>query len=585
MHDQNLLQTFFRVAEERKDKPFLWAKIDGSYQPWTWSEVRSAIQAIANALSASGIERGDRVVLVAENRPEWLISDLAILQAGGITVPAYTTNTVQDHRYILQHCSAKGVICSTAQLAQKLIPAVSQCPAVQTALFIEDPQLELSVPHKLSSWSHAIELGKASQTIEMTHELEPDDTACLIYTSGTGGNPKGVMLSHRNILANVRGAAELLRMVKIDEEDVFLSFLPLSHSYEHTAGQFFPMAIGAQIYYAEGIETLSANLLEARPTVLPCVPRLYEVLRQRIMSGAKRQGGIKAKLFDKAIELGARRYHQGSLPIHLDLVDRVLSKLVRKKVNQRFGGRLKAMISGGAPLNFDVGLFFVSLGLPVLQGYGQTEAAPVISANVPGKARIDTVGPPLLGVDVKIADDGEILVRGENVMKGYWEDSEATSAALIDGWLHTGDIGNFDENGFLKITDRKKDIIVNSGGDNISPQRIEGMLMLEQEIAQALVIGDKRPYLVALIVPDQDIVKSLRREHGDESDMAIKKSIGEVIKRANASLSPIERIRRYEIMSEPFSVENGMMTPTMKLRRPIIIDKHLKTLDKLYGAA
>lgn len=579
----NLLKTFFDMAAKQGDKPFLWAKIDGSYVPWSWNRVADETRKLSATLQHLGLSKGDRVMLVAENRPEWLISDLAIMEAGGITVPAYTTNTVDDHKYILEHSGAVAAICSTPSLGKRLSEAAAMVPEVKTLIFMEHYEPNISGVHIVSDWQEALSSGSTHELLSHTERVAAHDPACFIYTSGTGGVPKGVVLSHQNILTNVEGAAELLKMVDVDEEDVFLSFLPLSHSYEHSAGQFFPMAMGAQIYYAEGIESLSSNLTEARPTILPCVPRLYEVLRQKILTGVKRQGGVKAKLFDKAIELGSRRYRDGSLPVHLAFANAVLDKLVRKKVNERFGGRLKAMVSGGAPLNYDVGLFFVSLGLPVLQGYGQTEAAPVISANLPSKSKIDTVGPPLKGVELRIADDGEILVRGNNVMLGYWRDEEATRQTLQDGWLHTGDIGELDEDGFLKITDRKKDIIVNSGGDNISPQRVEGILLLEPEIGQVLVIGDKRPYIVALIVADAEFTKQCAKAENPIS--AISEGVAAAVKRTNAKLSPIERIRRYDILDEPFTVDNGMMTPTMKLRRPIIINAFEDRLKSLYRSA
>jgi long-chain acyl-CoA synthetase len=305
-----------------------------------------------------------------------------------------------------------------------------------------------------------------------------------------------------------------------------------------------------------------------------------------------RQGGVKQQMFELALKLGTKRYEQGGRLNPLEgVLDRVLDKLVRTKVNERFGGNLKAMVSGGAPLNYDVGVFFVGLGLPVLQGYGQTEASPVISANPPGAARLDTVGPPFKGVELKIAEDGEILVRGGNVMRGYWKDEETTARTIIDGWLHTGDIGVIEPDGYLRITDRKKDIIVNSGGDNISPQRVEGIMLLEPEIGQAFIYGDKKPYLVALISPDPDAVKGYARDAGKPNDLAdlvhdqgFRQQIGEAVKRANTNLSAIERIRKFEIMTEPFTVENGMMTPTLKLRRPFIIERHGELLESLYRA-
>ena len=321
-----------------------------------------------------------------------------------------------------------------------------------------------------------------------SRRCRPDDTACLIYTSGTGGVPKGVMLSHRNIIGNCRGAYRLLEQLGLGDE-VFLSFLPLSHSYEHTAGLMFPISIGAEIYFAEGADTLAANLLEARPTIMTAVPRLYETMHQRIRLGIQREHGLKRRLFEQAVAIGRKRLAGERLALGERLLDPVLDRLVRDKVRARFGGRLKAMISGGAPLNPEIGGFFLALGVTLLQGYGQTEAAPVIACNPPDRIRIDTVGPALDGVEIRIAEDGEILVRGDNVMKGYWNDPEATARTLDEGWLHTGDIGALDPDGYLRITDRKRDFIKNSGGDMISPARVESALTLAPEIAQAMVIG------------------------------------------------------------------------------------------------
>ncbi len=587
----NLVEMFKRSAARRGDGPFLWARGQGSYAAWSWTRSADEIALIARCLAQLGIRRGDRVLIMAENRPEWCVADLAILTAGAVTVPAYTTSTTEDLAYLLGHADAKAVICSGPQLAKRLLPAVAATPGVTFVLFM-DPPGELTGPPIMSlTWTEALARGREAPPVDYTDVMAADDLACFIYTSGTGGRPKGVMLTHRNIMANLRGAWGLLERIGLGDE-VFLSFLPLSHSYEHTAGQFLPIAMGAQIYYAEGADTLSTNLLEARPTILTCVPRLYEVLRQKIVLGVERQGGISQRMFNLALALGRRRYYEGWLPLHLDLMDRLLDRLVRSKVKARFGGRLKAMVSGGAPLNPDVGLFFHALGLPVLQGYGQTEAAPVISANLPGRARLDTVGPALTGVEVKIADDGEILVRGDLVMRGYWKDEEATAQALRNGWLHTGDIGEIDGDGCIRITDRKKDMIVNSGGDNVAPARVEGVLLLEPEIGQALIYGDRRPHLVALIVPHADFVRSFARSHQIPGDLAVladnpafRTAIGEAVKRANQALSPIERIRRFHVMPEPFSIDNGLMTPTLKLRRHLIVKANRELLEGLYGAA
>jgi long-chain acyl-CoA synthetase len=401
------------------------------------------------------------------------------------------------------------------------------------------------------------------------------------------------MLSHGAILCNCMGADDMLRQLpQFDVNgEIFLSFLPLSHSYEHTAGQFLPIAIAAQIYYAEGIDKLTANIAEARPTIMTAVPRLYEVMHARIRHGVERAGGFKKTLFDETIRLGRKAYEEpDSLTFFERIENALLDRLVRKKVHERFGGRLKAFVSGGAPLNYDIGLFFVALGLRILQGYGQTESAPVVSVNIPTRNKLHTVGPPLRGVEVKIAEDGEILVRGELVMQGYWNNPEATAETIRDGWLHTGDIGRFDADGFIEITDRKKDIIVNSGGDNLSPARVEGVLTTAPEIEQAMVYGDRRPHLVAVIVPNADFLKEWSRSNGKDADLravaddaGLEKALHDAVERTNANLSVIERVRRIVIAPEAFTIENEMMTPTMKLRRHVITDRYRDKLESLYG--
>ncbi|MBF0374703.1 MAG: long-chain fatty acid--CoA ligase, partial [Alphaproteobacteria bacterium] len=494
-----------------------------------------------------------------------------------------------DHQHIMGDSGARVVIVSTRQLAERVIPAAARLPHPPLVVSIEPPDLRQNNGVVLLSWDELIAQG-ADHAAPIA-EPGRDDTACIIYTSGTGGAPKGVMLAHGAILHNCLGAHGVLAEMGLSEES-FLSFLPLSHAYEHTTGQFFPISIGAQIYYAEGIDALGNNLVEARPTIMTAVPRLYEVLRARILRGVERAGGRKRALFMKALDIGRRRH---DAPASLGLGDRlwdvVLERLVRDKVRQRFGGRLKALVSGGAPLNPDVGLFFTALGVRILQGYGQTEAAPVISCNPPRKVKMDTVGPPLKGVEVKLAADGEILVRGELVMQGYWNDPEATCAAIGDGrWLHTGDVGEIDSDGYIRITDRKKDIIVNSGGDNVAPQRVEGFLTLAPEIGQAMVYGDRRPHLVAIMVPSTEFAEAWAKEHGAAADLAalvenpaFRKAVGAAVDRVNRDLSPIEKVRRFALTAEPFSVANEMMTPTMKIRRHKIRETYGAKLDALYG--
>ncbi len=587
---------FYRQALRLGDKPFLWAKEDGKYKPLSWRQTAERVSRLSNGLTALGVEPGDRVVLVSENRPEWLIADVAIMAAGAITVPAYTTNTGEDHLHVVADSGAKGAIVSSQSLMARFLPAARKSALMEFTVAMDDHAVSQQSDMRVIPWQRVLagegpgdNLGRAA---DKAGQWKPTDTACIIYTSGTGGAPKGVMLSHQAILHNCAGARDALEELGLGDE-VFLSFLPLSHSYEHSAGQFFPMSIGAQIYYAEGLEALGRNMIEARPTIMTAVPRLYEMLQDRITRGVRQAGGMKEKLFFKTVDLGCRRYDDAK---GLGLLDRVtdslLTVLVRKKVARRFGGRLKAMVSGGAPLNPDVGKFFIALGLGILQGYGQTEAAPVISVNRPRKVKIDSVGPPILDTEVRIASDGEICVRGALVMQGYWRNEKATHEVIRDGWLHTGDVGMIDGDGYIRITDRKKDIIVNSGGDNLSPQRVEGILTLEPEIAQAMVHGDKRPHLVAVIVPGKDWAEEWARKSGrpaDPVDLAglagddeFRKAIGRAVDTVNARLSNTERVRKFILAVEPFTIDNGQLTPTMKIRRHVIHEVYGESLEALY---
>lgn len=584
---QTLPEMFFAKATELRDQPMLWRKAPGGWLAVTWDDAARQVRHVAAGLRQIGVQPGDRVVLICESRPEWPIADLAIMTAGAITVPAYVTNTVADHLHVMRDSGARVVIVSTALLADRALQAAAQCDTVAAAVCIDPPEDNHGV--RIHDWQALQEQGAGGD--QSLAAAERTSTACLIYTSGTGGVPKGVILSHGAIICNCLGAYRLFAdssLLEINGE-VFLSFLPLSHSYEHTAGLHFPISIGAQIYYAEGLDRLSANMAETSPTIMTAVPRLYEIMHHRIDAGVRRKGGLSATLFHRTVTLGRRQYEHGLGPV-ARIEDRVLEKLVRAKVAQRFGGRLKAFVSGGAPLNYEVGVFFLSLGVRLLQGYGQTETAPVVSCNPIDDVRINTVGRPFPGVDVKIADDGEILVRGELTMDGYWNNPDATAEALRDGWVHTGDIGDIDADGFIRITDRKKDIIVNSGGDNIAPQRIESALTFEPEIDQAMVYGDRKPNLVALLVPDADFINSWAAEHDKPADLDILRddsdfqaAIRHALDRANTDLSQIEQVRRSIVAREAFTTENGLMTPSLKIRRHKIKEIYGDALEALYS--
>ena len=590
---RSLPQMFFHKANELGDKPLLWAKHGSAWRSHSWTAARNDVSALSRGLRGLGVAPGDRVALIAENRPEWAIVDLAVMAARAVTVPAYTTNTVADHVHILSNSGAKVAIVSTAKLAERLIPAAGQVAAVDIVICMEPTSLSADGV-AVQTWNEVLDLGRArpDDVAELVDQLDRPDLACLIYTSGTGGVPKGVMLSHGAILCNCFGAYRLFADSKLCDldNDVFLSFLPLSHSYEHSAGLYFPLSIGAEIYYAEGLDKLVSNMAETRPTIMTAVPRLYEVIHQRIVSGVERQGGFKAKLFHKAVELGRRRYAHGADALNPveRLQDRIVEKLVRTKVAERFGGRLKAFVSGGGPLNTDIGTFFLALGVRLLQGYGLTETAPVVSCNPPNAIRIHTVGPALPGVDVKIAEDGEILVRGELTMDGYWNDADASAATLRDGWIHTGDIGRIDDDGYIQITDRKKDIIVMSGGDNVAPQRIEGILCFEPEIGQAMVHGDGHPHLVAILVPEETWQRDFVRAHGIDpqllfDDKTFHDAISAAVDRVNAKLSQIEKVRRFIIADEAFTTENALLTPSLKIRRHKIRERYGRELEGLYA--
>jgi long-chain acyl-CoA synthetase len=570
----NLVSLFLTRAAEKGDKPFLWAKRDGAWQPTSWAEAARQVAALAASLKAIGLEPGDRVALVSENRPEWLIADLAIMAAGCVTVPTYTTNTTRDHAHVLGNSGARAAIVSSQKLARNLVPAVLTSAECHHVIGIEDIRAG-QVPDwvNVHRWADltagdADVAGLANQVASVGR----GDLACIIYTSGTGGAPRGVQQHHGAILHNLEGCTDIISSDFGWGDEVFLSFLPASHAYEHTGGQHFPVALGAEIYYAESLEKLAANIEEVHPTIMVVVPRLFELLRARIMKSIEASGGLSRYLLTRALKIGSDKYEGRLRPWDMPM-DGILALTLRRKIREKVGGRVKAWVSGGAPLNPEVGIFFQSLGITFLQGYGQTEAGPLISCNRPSVGiRLETVGPPA-GCEVRIAEDGEIMVRGENVMHGYWRNPDETQRVLRDGWLATGDVGHFDGKGRIVITDRKKDLIVNDKGDNVSPQRIEGMLTLQPEIAQAMIYGDRRPHLVALLVPDADIARAAD----------LQAQLQKAVDRVNAELSVIEKVRRFIVADEGFTIENEQLTPSMKIRRHIISKAYGERLDALYA--
>jgi len=570
----NLVALFLTRAAEKGDAPFLSAKRNGEWQPISWAETAREVGALAASLRRIGLQPGDRVALVSENRPEWLIADLAIMAAGCITVPTYTTNTTRDHTHVLGNSGAAAVIVSNQKLAKALVPAVLTSSECRHIIGIDDVRTGQTPENvHVHRWAELIAAEPETDIArEQSQRMTREDIACIIYTSGTGGAPRGVPQHHGAILCNLEACTDIISSDFGWGDEVFLSFLPASHAYEHTGGQHFPIALGAQIYYAESLEKLASNIEDVHPTIMVVVPRLFEMLRARIIKSVEAQGGLSKYLLGRALKIGADKATGKPMPWNLPM-DGILELTLRRKIRQKVGGRVKAWVSGGAPLNPEVGIFFQSLGITFLQGYGQTEAAPLISCNRPSAGiRLDTVGPPA-GCEVRIAYDGEIMVRGENVMHGYWRNPEESARVLRDGWLATGDVGHFDDKGRIVITDRKKDLIVNDKGDNIAPQRVEGMLTLQPEIAQAMVYGDRRPHLVALLVPDPEIAGAADVQH----------RLQRAVDRVNGDLSVIERVRRFIVADAPFTIENEQLTPSLKIRRHVISKAYGDRLSALYA--
>ena len=563
----NLTDLFFYQAEKQNpDSVFLEWLNTINRKKFTWSETVSNILKLTKNLKTH-INSGDRVLLLSENRPEWLIADLAIMLAKAITVPAYTTYTEKDYEYLIEDCTPSVIIVSNNSLHKKLEKIIREKDFIKKVITF-DYISGVDYQNKYVDFNSIINNKLLEEDKIKNTNLKRTSPACIIYTSGTGGNPKGVVLSHGGILNNLEGASEIIKPL-IDKKPIFLTWLPLSHSYEHTV-QFVQIAVAAKVYYAEKIEKLLDNISEAKPTIMTAVPRFYQNLYNKINMNMKKATGFKVKLIEKTISLGKKKLLKQKMNFLEKFINSILNILVRKKVKKQFGGNLKAFVSGGGALDKEIGEFLNAIGLPTLQGYGLTETSPVVSCNPIHKIKIDTVGPPFKGNQVKIAKDGEILVKGENVMLGYWNRQKDTDEVIKDGWLYTGDIGEIDsEDGYLKITDRKKDIIVSAGGDNISPAKIENLLSNSEAIDQCMVYGDGKNYLVALVVPTKEFKGN-------------KNKISELINKINENLALAEKIKKFSLIEENFSIENGLLTPTMKVKRNKVTNKYKNILEQFY---
>ena len=551
----SLVELFFKKLEKIDNKkPFLkWLK--PNRPTYTWKDVSEKIFKLTNKIK-SIIEEGDRCLILSENRPYWLITDLAIMNAGGISVPIFTTYSTKDYEYILKDCNPSIIIVSNNDQYRKIKNYLG--PDVKKVISFE----------KLETDSLLIsDIFKEDNDKKIINQnLKRNMPACIIYTSGTSGNPKGVILSHGGILANCEGAYDLLINIVKKKDPVFLTWLPLSHSYEHTV-QFVQILLGAKIFYAENLEKLITNMSEAKPTIMTAVPRFYQNLYNKLSINLNKQKGIKKKLINQTIFLGKKLLKKEKLNFKEKIINFCCEKLVRKKIKNQFGGNLQSFVSGGGALDQEIGEFLNSIGLPTLQGYGLTEASPVVSCNVPDKIQVETVGPPFKTNLVKIANDGEILIKGENIMLGYWNKKKETDEVIKDGWLYTGDIGEFTKDGNLKITDRKKELIINLGGDNISPTKLENLLCLNENIKQSYVYGDKKNYLVALIVTD---------------NISNQKKIKEFVNNLNKNVSIIEKIKKFKLITQEFTIDNRMLTPTLKLKRKEILKNYKQEIENLY---
>ena len=562
----NLPELFYFQADKNENNQHL-LKLDSNNQviSMSWLETKNLTKKIHNFLANKYLGELERVLLVSENRPEWMASDIAIMSNKLICVPNYTTYTSRDFEHILNDSQPVGLIVSNKNLLQTILTASEKIKYNFKFILCFDYFENNSISNLV--FLNDLTDDNNDNNREKIKEIKRTDPACIIYTSGTQGLPKGVILSHGGILSNCEGAYELLKTIK-SPDLTFLTWLPLSHSYEH-AVQFVQIILEAKVFYNKSIETLLPTIKIAQPHIMTAVPRFYNNLHAKMKINLKNQSNFKQNLFNKTIQLGTKKFKNIKLSFSENIFNLILDKLVRKKVKNNFGGRLEAFISGGGPLDRQVGEALNALGLKTLQGYGLTETSPVVSCNLLNKVKVDTVGPIFPGVEVKLAEDGEILVKGENLMLGYWNNKEATEQTIKDGWLHTGDIGEFDEDNYLKITDRKKDIIVSLGGDNIAPSKIENLLTLSPEIEQACVFGEQKNYIAALLVLSSE---------SKSSDEDIQRYIDEV----NKDLTQPEKIKKFIFIDEPFSIENNLMTPTMKVRRHEVQKKYQNQIDQLF---
>ena len=574
-----LTQLFFENSLLYQNKTLFGFKKDGEWSHISWNEASDLVQDLSVGLHEIGVRKNDKISIIAENSYKWCVVDLAIISLGAITVPGYTTSNEDEIFYLLSHSEASVVFLNSKLLStiENILPKLDKLKHIVCIDEVKRAKLNKTInsfDNLISKGSKS--LNKSNFKEDTLHKVKEDDVVSIIYTSGTSSKPKGVMLTHKSIISNILGANELVKELEVKDHK-FLSIIPLSHAYEHTAGFFLPILIGAEIFFNENRDQIVNDLLSVKPSLMTAVPRLYEVLHKKINNQLSNQSKITQKLFSKTIELGTKKFEKHELLFIEKLQDFALDKLVRKKIQKKFGGNLKAFISGGAALNEQVGLFFQSLGINILQGYGQTECSPLISCNPIHNIKINSVGPVIKGIDIKLSKQNEILVKGNSLMKGYWKDKKNTNNTIIDGWLHTGDLGSIDEDGYLYISGRINEMIVNSGGENIAPVPIENLLMSFDEIEQALVCGHNRPFLISVLIPNETLLKSNRSNVNK-----MKTDFQNIINNVNKQLSQNKKIRKFILSDKLFSIENSQLTPTLKMKRRVIEAFYKDEIESLY---
>lgn len=580
--ERTLVDMFFARAAIAKEAPFLFERKSKGWIHYSWQEIAEQVLHCAAALRARGISAGMRVAIISENRHEWVVSDLAITLIGAISVPLFTTQTSADYSYLLRQSGARAAICSNAKIAYQVTPAAQAAPNCLFMVVMRPGKIfRQSLQLATLTWQELLIEGRQAPavTLDEIQKLRETDIACIIYNSGASQTPKGVMLTHKSILTNLKGVHDWIAPLKLGKERV-LSFLPLSHAYEHTVGLYYPIHIMAEIYYLPRPELVGTAIQEVKPTLMTAVPRMFDLLKERLEAVFRQRGPLSAMLFARAVRIPSKKSRISPLRFTSWLERQFINLTIARPVKRRLGGELKAFISGGAALNPKVSHFFNALNVPLFQGYGLTEASPVVSVTPVKNIKEGTVGVPLSVAEVKLSKDQELLVRGDILMAGYWDDPAATRQRIKRGWLYTGDLASIDEDGHITILGVKRDMIVNSGGENISPLRVEMVIQSQTAIEQAVIFGDSRPYLVALITPSQDIITlSVTKK---DPDSWIQKQIYEALQTANANLSPPEKVRQFIITDEAFSPQNGLTTNTGTFNRQDIISHYRARLEALY---